>query len=300
MTVAHEYNNSNLNITIELTIKPFDVREYKNAFSSLDSSGSDNLKWLYCTIYNYIPISIIHNTQQGIYANIDDGNWEEVYPKTLWENSTFEIQGSEWQYGSLVLNSQMGARANMFIDDLKELAERYITRNDAWYKTILGRTFSFTNALNANMEFSHLNPNTYKHFTPLVIETLNNAATYDKYSVWKLNSLETNPKLIKVKIKTTIPNVTDDEDKTYAVVSADPSTGKILTEYIYIRKQVHEVIDKFQYIDDSLTIIGADNEIIASITQVSDKRIRLKLTKNQSQWKNLTPQIRFKVKHITS
>ena len=297
MNVAYDYSKNNLTITIELTFIPFDIRDYKDAFTSPDSENSDNLKWLYCTIYNYIPVAIIHNTKPGLYGNIEDGDWEEIYQDDLWENSQVEIKTSEWELGSLAIED---GTQNLYIDNLRQLADDNITPNDEWYNTIMGKTFSFTHALNANMEFSHLHPETYHGFTPLVLDTLHNAETYNKYGVWVHNGLDASMRNCKVIIKTTINNVSDNEEHTYAVVSADPSTSKIFTEFIYIKKETHVDVDTIQYLDDTFSIKGADNKIIASITQVNDKRVRIKLSKNQSHWKTLTPQIRFKVKHITS
>lgn len=297
MNVAHEYSNGNLNITIELTFKPFDVRDYENEFASPDSADSDNLKWLYCTIYNYIPIAIIHNTQPGIYDNIEEGNWEEDYQDDLWQNVQFDIDGTEWELGSLVT---VEGDENLYIDNLRQLANDYITPNDEWYETIMGKTFAFTHALNANMEFSHLQPNTYLGFTNCVLDVLGDATKYDKYGVWKHNGLDSDTNPCKVTITATIENVPDDEDRTYAVVSADPSNGTLFTKCIHIKKESSDDIDSLQYIDDSLTINGADNKIIASITQVGDKRVRIKLTRKLTTWKTLAPQIRFRVKHVTS
>ena len=297
MKVEHNYEGENLHINIHLSFKPFDIRDYKNEFLQSKSGSSDNLKWLYCTIYNYIPIAIIRNTQPGIYASIESGNWKEIYKgEKFWRNTEMRIDTSEWDYGSSL--DLADNKKKLCINNLRELAEKYISPNEEWYKTLIGQTFSFSSALNGNIVFSHFSPDTYNGFTTLALNVINDSNVFESYNIWKQKSNGSD--ICKVSISTTITNVPNTENRTYAVVSADPSTGKILTNFIHIKKDEQEVVDKFQYIDGSLSMTGATNEITPSITQINDKRLKLKLAINQTQWKTLSPQIRFKVKHIKS
>ena len=290
--VTSTYENNVLGITVDFSFKPFDITEYQNEFMQQRGGDSDKLKWLYCTIYNYIPIAIIYNTQPGLYGDIESGNWEEVYSgQTLWDNATLKVS-DEWENGNLATSD----KSNLYINDLRELAETYISNNDEWYKTDMGKTFSFATALNGNVEFSHLNPPTYNGFTETAIRVLTNQSVYDTYNVW--HKKNPNASICNVTLTTSIPNVTNNENWTYAVVSADPSSNKILTEFIYVKKEGQEPIDKFKYIADTLEVHGTNNELSASVTQMNDKRVKLRISANSTQWKTLTPQIKFKVKHI--
>ena len=287
MSASSSYSEGTLDISIVITFKPFDVRDYLNQFPNTTNPSVNKLRWMYSTIYNYIPVALIRNNSPGINPDIESGSWSEI---DVWDYSSLEISEG-WGLGTLGRVEQ-----NLYVNDLRGLAEDTITHDPNWYKTDIGKTFAFSNAFNGNILFSHLTP--YNDFTNLVHQCANNPAAFDSNLVWdRQNAGRT---FCKVSMHIVLEDVGDDEDRTYAVVSADPSSNSILTRYIYITSGGAEPVDRFEYVDGSFGMTGAENNIGAAVSQVSDKRVRIDLSMLNTQWRTLSPQIRFKVKHITS
>ena len=285
--VNYEYADETLKCTLVIAFRPYDCTEWKNEYTECrEGSGEEQLQWLQSTLYNYIPFALIRNTREGIYNDIQTGEWEEIDDGDYWEMK-IESDWSLGEYGDDI--------SNLFTKDLKSLAMQNITQDEKWYETPIGRVFAFSNAVNGNILFSANTQNTgFSNLLKSVLEEGTEGELHKKYEVWKRDG---NSNEITITLTKSIHVANDHKNHTYAIVAANPSDYTIFTKYIYIENEP-VVFDntKFEYATDSLSTKGCKNKINVTAQQGSDRSVIVKLKMGNMQWIKLHPQIKFRVK----
>lgn len=288
--VKSEYAEGVLKCTLSIDFTPYNCIEYRNEYKDKTCDKyEEQLQWLYCTLYNYIPFALIRNTSDGFYNDITTGNWEEIDEHTFWENTQVTIDPA-WKLGEYGQDN-----ANLFTRDLKALAEENITADEDWYYKKIGRVFAFSNAINGSILFSANTPkDDFLTLLKKVIDEGVGGETYNTFEIWRRKALQPT---INVELTTTLNIGNDGRDHTYAIVAANPSDSTIFTEYIYIQN-THPVFDNTSIglVKDSIQTKNCGNKILVLAEQVTDKSVVIKLNMGNKQWTKLHPQVKFKVK----
>jgi hypothetical protein len=302
-TVEYEMVGNFLEISLKITFRPFDARKYRwyvydntrEQEGERVNANNEKLNWLNCTLFNHIPFALIRATQEGLFTTYNAADFEEVNGWLLNNDDithTSDFGGNTALVGDIIeTNLKSKAMIALGINN----------GNDPyWYNNVRGRCLNFSYALNGNKFFSNIKPSDYEsqainfYFDRLLDKLCqNNVGVMDTYRMWgdvPINS--------EVTIKARVNVSGDGNERTYAVLTANPLSSETQTHFIYVTNNGNVSRVKYEYVQNSLDVTSHDGYIVSSIEQISDNSVKLHVDKTNvaANWSTISPRINFKIR----
>lgn len=292
--VSYNVVDDSLDIQLNFTFVPFDFRKYK--WTLFDDVARDRqrsfmnnqkLNWIKCTLYNYIPFALCRAEQEGLYTNFNDATFSEID----WNLNAFVHSIDLTSYAENHLSTAV------FETGLREKAETILEPSDSWFSSNrMGMTYNFSYGLNTNKFFSIVTPPSYESFDQLLLHVYDG----DPSAIAATKIWDDNTGVCKAYLRMSLPLADDGEQRTYAVLFANPATRQITTKFIPVTRAEPEAHTKLVYVQNSMLINGDDGKLDISISQRDDTSLDMHIGKNvgSSNWTAIHPRITFKVKKI--
>ena len=237
--------------------------------------------------YNYIPFALCRAEQEGLYTSFNDATFTEI----PWNLNDFTHNVN------LTTFAESHLTTDVFEKELREKAEAILEPSDSWFNTNqMGMTYNFSYGLNANKFFSIMTPSSYENFDELMLNVYNgDHSAISATKIWDDNEI-----LCKAHLNLRIPLSNDGEQRTYAVLYANPATRQIVTRFIPVSRTVDEPQTKLVYVQNSLSVNGDEGKLDISISQGGDTSLNVNIGKStgSSNWTSIHPRITFNVKKI--